>query len=75
MKRFNMHYEQRNPEEYFQPYAVENENGQWCRWQEVVELQHKLAIAIEALHIIAGSGGISRITAEEALKEIEEVDE
>jgi len=39
---------------------------------ELKQLQHKLEIAIEALHIIAGSGGISRITAEDALREIEE---
>jgi len=34
-----------------------------------------IEIAIEALHIIAGSDGISRITAESALREIEELDE
>lgn len=75
MKRFNMHYVQRNPEEYFQPYAVQNNNGQWCRWEEVKALQHKLEIALEALHILAGQDGISRITAEDALREIKELDE
>jgi hypothetical protein len=41
---------------------------------ELKQLQHKLEIAIEALRNIVELGGISRITAEEALREIEEVE-
>lgn len=79
MKRYNMHYVQRNPDEYFQPYAMQNAEGQWCQWKDVKTLQTKLETALEALDDICtmedilGGLSVEASMARDALKEIAEV--
>jgi hypothetical protein len=38
IKRYNIHFVQKNPAEYFQPYATPNEQGEWVRWEDVQHL-------------------------------------
>jgi len=75
MIRFNMHYVQHNPDEYWQPYAVMHKEGKWCRWEDVESLLERYTIAIYALHNIQQLGGISRPIADKTLMKITEIEE